>query len=84
MPSIGALALRRLFKRRAIAGAQMFAMAVAIGVPLALKSVTTVAGNAGYVSAIDINSRDALVTIARRSTRGGGRLCDPAGGWTDQ
>jgi hypothetical protein len=63
MPSIGALAVRRLFKRRAIAGAQMFAMALAIGVPLALQSVTTVAGNAGYVSAIDINSRDALVTI---------------------
>lgn len=63
MPSIGRLTLRRLFKRRAIAGAQLLAMALAIGVPLSLQSVTTVAGNAGYVSAIDVNSRDSLVTI---------------------
>jgi hypothetical protein len=63
MPSIGALALRRLLKRRAIASAQLFAMALAIGVPLSLQSVTTVAGNAGYLSAISANSRDSLVTI---------------------
>jgi hypothetical protein len=63
MPSAGALALRRLSKRRAIAGAQMLAMALAIGVPLALQSVTTVAGDAAYVSAIDVNSRDSVVTM---------------------
>jgi hypothetical protein len=63
MPSVGALALRRLFKRRALAGAQMLAMALAIGVPLSLQSVTTVAGNAGYASAINVNSVDSLVTI---------------------
>src|SRR6267378_4941058 len=63
MPSIGAFALRRLFKRRAIAGAQLLAMALAIGVPLSLQAVTTVSGNAAYQSAINADSGDSLITV---------------------
>jgi hypothetical protein len=63
MPSTGAFALRRLFKRRAIAGAQLLAMALAIGVPLSLQAVTTVSGNAAYQSAISANSGDSLITV---------------------
>ena len=63
LPSIGALTLRRLLKRRALAGAQLLAMALAIGVPISLQSVTTVAGDVGYRTVIDVTSRESLDSV---------------------
>lgn len=59
------LALRRLNRHRAIAFAQAGAMSLAVGLPLALQFVMSISADAAYQAAIDVRSRDSLVTIEK-------------------